>query len=178
MIPSLCFAGGPKYQHKDPLIQDEFVQAYHDIRFPAVVPGQISGTTTNDNAAAGKVGEYIESLKTLTDFPASTVFGDFTSISLTPGDWDVSALAQMVSNAATMTSSFIAISPVSGNDSAQLANGVNLMDFPVVNANGSASVPVYRVSLAVTTTIYMKYFAIYTGGPPRARGRLSARRVR
>ncbi len=53
------------------------------------------GTTTNDNAANGDVGEYVEASVTsgsggisLTTGNAKTV----TSISLTAGDWDVTSL--------------------------------------------------------------------------------------
>jgi hypothetical protein len=56
---------------------------------PAV--GQIPGTATNDDAAAGKLGEIISSnivvgsaVSLTTNTPAN-----ITSLSLTAGDWDV-----------------------------------------------------------------------------------------
>jgi hypothetical protein len=49
----------------------------------------LQGTNTNDDAAAGYVGEYLESnvtvaVNVLTNSPTT-----ITSITLTPGDWDV-----------------------------------------------------------------------------------------
>ena len=51
----------------------------------------INGTTTNDSAQTGKVGEYISATASAVNAPASATWGDLASISLTAGDWDVSA---------------------------------------------------------------------------------------
>src|SRR6266436_3159933 len=59
---------------------------------PTITTPNVVGTVTNDNAAAGSVGEYVESniafasATSLTSNTAKTI----TSISLTAGDWDVS----------------------------------------------------------------------------------------
>jgi len=56
-----------------------------------LTPGQLPGTTTNDNASAGNVGQYITSSVaspgTSVGTTGSTV--NITSILLTAGDWDV-----------------------------------------------------------------------------------------
>src|SRR5690349_16625741 len=51
----------------------------------------LAGTATNDDAAAGKIGEYIES-EVLSGSAVSlttNTAANITSISLTAGDWDV-----------------------------------------------------------------------------------------
>ena len=66
------------------------------------VSSVITGTTTNDNAAAGKIGEYIESIVTATTTGAThDVPANVTSISLTPGDWDVFGMALAANAGAT-----------------------------------------------------------------------------
>jgi hypothetical protein len=138
------------------------------------------GTTTNNSAAAGYVGEYVSSAVTATNYGATGVWGDLTSISLTAGDWDVTAVAFINVNGATMTYADTGISVTSGNSSTGLVFGDNYLEINAVPTfNTGISIPAYRISIASTTTVYLKYRAGYSaGGPPTAAGRLSARRVR
>jgi len=140
----------------------------------------IAGTNTNDSAAAGYVGEYVSSAVTATNYGATNVWGDLTSISLTAGDWDVTAVAFINVNGATMTYADTGISVTSGNSSTGLVFGDNYLEINAVPTfNTGISIPAYRISIASTTTVYLKYRAGYSaGGPPTAAGRLSARRVR
>lgn len=143
---------------------------------------KVSGTQTNDNAASGIVGEYVSSADASgQSFPASTNYGDATSLALTPGDWDVTSNVLIQLNGAVITGSIITgISTTSGNSGAGLLEGNNRSDAPAPTATNStmAAVPVYRVSIASPTTVYLKVFASYTGGPPLYFYRLSARRAR
>lgn len=141
----------------------------------------IVGTTTNDSAAAGNVGEYVEGVtSTRTNFAANGTFGDLTSISLTAGDWDVTAFIGVYLNGSTTTSYDFGISTTSGNSSTGLLEYTNFIGGypPTTTINTGATIPGYRVSLASTTTYYLKYRGNYTVGTPQANGRLSARRVR
>lgn len=143
----------------------------------------IHGTNTNDSATAGFVGEYIESVVSLTNFPTTTNYGDLTSISLTAGDWDVTGILFADRNGSTWQDAILGISITSGNSSTGLVNGSNKVVFAYTTAvattsNFSLDIPNYRMSLSATTTIYLKYYSDYTVGTPQAAGRLSARRVR
>lgn len=140
----------------------------------------IKGTNTNDDAAAGDVGEYIESVVSSVSFPATGIFGDATSISLTAGDWDVTLEGLSADNASSATANQIGISQTSGNSTVGLVTGSNRIDMPPPTAavNGSGVIASYRQKLSGTTTIYAKFRATYTGGNPLFFGRLSARRVR
>ena len=149
-----------------------------------VTSSKVTGTTTNDSAAAGLVGQYIESIATDTVAVTSTNYGDLTSISLTAGDWDVSAVVYWDNNGATWTIAQYGISTTAGNNGVGLSAGENFIS----NAWASSattptiltgSIAPYRMSLASTTTVYLKYRSTYSaGGPPHSQGRLSARRVR
>jgi hypothetical protein len=145
----------------------------------------IPGTQINDSAAAGNVGEYIESV-TNGNCAATGVIFDATSISLTPGDWDVTGVIYYTPNGATFPSFadfILGISQTSGNSSTGLVNGSNVIN---VTAPGLSTftqmtvvVPSYRQSLSATTTIYLKgLIATYSGATPTYSCRISARRMR
>lgn len=142
---------------------------------------QIRGTTTNDSAVAGFLGEYVESIiSTNTSYPTSGTWGDMTSISLTAGDWDVSLTAYFNQNGATVSGQDIGISSTSGNSSSGLTLGTNqLPSFgPTATYDNSSTIANYRVSISATTTYYAKLNGTYSVATPRYRCRLSARRIR
>ena len=142
----------------------------------------IAGTTTNDNAAAGVVGEYVNSTVAIVSAVALTngTGTNITSISLTAGDWDVWArLGVYNTTAATWTYLYGAISTTSGS----FGTDNYFVDKPdgasVAIANFQAVVPQQRISLASTTTIYLVCSPGFVGGSGVVGfGSISARRVR
>lgn len=142
--------------------------------------GGCIGTKTNNNAAAGQVGEYVESVVAGVSYPTSTQYGDTTSISLPAGDWDVTLVASSYNNGATVTSVAHGISTTSGNSATGLTLGSNMVEIPPPNSSykSPAAIPAYRISLASTTTVYAKMQASYSVATPNCAVRLSARRVR
>lgn len=144
--------------------------------------GQIPGTATSDSAATGNVGQFTQSRTTaLTNAPAATGnFGNMNSISLEAGDWDVTGVADLSRNGATVTRSIGAISVNSGNTTTDHQAGDNQLDgtVPTAALDGVIAIPAYRVSLAATTTIYFKLYMDYSVATPQYRSRVSARRVR
>ena len=143
------------------------------------------GTNTNDNAVAGNVGQYVEAVVTGVNLPASGALGDATSISLTAGDWDVSAAGAFNLSGATSASGNdfdIGISVNSGNNSAGLVFGDTEGWVPMTTTTivfGIVSIPPKRFSLGSTTIIYLKMRGNYSAGTPTIQGaRLSARRMR
>jgi hypothetical protein len=141
------------------------------------------GTSTNDNAAAGYVGEYIESViaagsavSLTTNTPAN-----ITSISLTAGDWDVSA---SVSHTPAPTTSVTQIRSSISLTSATMDSTVGRA-FGIISAANVPATSLYsissttlRFSLASTTTIYLVTNDVFTVSTMTAYGILSARRVR
>lgn len=142
---------------------------------------KIKGTATNDSATAGDVGQYVSSTVAAVSYPASATYGDVTSISLTAGDWDVTLnllSTNLGGTAGAPTSA--GVSTTSGNSTTGLVIGDNwsLGETGAGTNNIMQSVPVWRLSLSATTTVYGKFRADYSGTAPAAYARLSARRVR
>ena len=148
-----------------------------------ITPSQtkgIVGTTTTNDAQAGSVGESIMSSSALTNYPATGTWGDLTSISLTAGDWDIAAVTQQTTPGTMTGETRIGISTTSGNSATGLTIGYNRLTFPnaTVAADSGASIPMYRLQLGSTTTVYLKFFTEYSTGTPKAVGTIIARRRR
>ena len=149
---------------------------------PSLVPimpaAQVKGTTTNDSAAAGYVGEVIsaEEVSSYVNFSATGVMDDLLSISLTPGNWMISATACLRSGAGcTVTWYQIGISTTSGNDNTGLkycGNNVQMSLNPGQTFFDyfPMTIPPYPIHLSTTTTYYYKRKADYTGTTPYTRG--------
>lgn len=136
----------------------------------------ITGVATNSNAAAGDIGEFVESAVTSITINSASA-GNMTSISLTAGDWDVSATFQN-SNIGANSYYSIGISTTS----ATFAGARNAKEtlYQSVNISisvTSACIPRNRLSLAATTTVY---FVAQMGVANNANcdGYMTARRVR
>lgn len=142
----------------------------------------ITGTNTNDSAAAGCIGEYVESIVGPVNAPATGTYGDLTSITLSAGDWDVSAnaLAPNTGGVTYTGNASIGIGTASGNSSSGLVSGSTSSPAnPSVSSyDSSMAVPTLRKSLSGSTTIYLKMRQAYSAGTPVFYGRISARRVR
>ena len=149
-----------------------------------ITPGQttgIVGTTTTNDAQAGSVGETVmSSITSPTNYPATGTFGDLTSISLTAGDWDIAAVTQQTTPGTMTGETRLGISTTSGNSATGLTIGYNRLAFPnaTATADSGASIPMYRLQLGSTTTVYLKFFTEYTTGTPKALGTIIARRRR
>lgn len=141
----------------------------------------VVGTATNDNAPTGRIGEYVESVVGFTDC-ASGGFKDITSISLTPGDWDVSLAGVVKRNGASYGEWDIGIGSGAGASGAGLTDGSNFV-FDVFTAAGTTktytpvAIPPYRISTTGGTR-YFKCLTDATVATIQIAGRLSARRVR
>lgn len=147
------------------------------------IPTAITGTTTNDSAAAGYVGEYVSSF-TQSGVTPSNTWIDLTSISLTAGDWDVTIYHNIASNTGTITQSQVGISTTSGNTAPAGGHGDDIMvtlNPPAAGgtaANNAFASITKRYSFASTTIVYYKVNCVYTVGNPSAYGTIRARRVR
>ena len=134
----------------------------------------IIGTTTNDNAAAGSVGQFISSVKTsgsAVTFSSGAVT-DLTSIALTAGDWDVWGNLYAAGTTITAFVGWINSASATPTDSSLLAS-LSLS----VSTNAGATVPGQRFSLSGNTTIYIS--GVMTGtGTITVAGGIYARRVR
>lgn len=155
---------------------------FGNIQFNSTSTQGIVGTTTNDSAAAGNVGEAVRSaVANVSTNTTTDQYADLTSISLTAGDWDISGSVNFEKNASTWTIVQMGISSTSGNSGTGLVEGDNFLGIGF-NSFPPLSFPItissFRVSLSSTTTYYLKVFTSFSAGQPKAYGRISARRIR
>jgi hypothetical protein len=143
--------------------------------------GGIIGTTTNDNASSGYVGEFKDTgLIGRSSFGSSGTTSNLTSFSLTAGDWDVSFQAVISVSASASISDLIGgIQTTSAGVSSGVGAGQFFIAFAAAaNPYTITQVGELRVSLATTTTIYLTGSATYTGTAPTYYCQMTARRVR
>lgn len=140
----------------------------------------ILGTTTNDAAAAGVVGEYIESVAVAANTPATGVWGDVTNIVLTAGDWNVTGNISWLLAGATQTKVDMGISTTIGNSATGLVYGNNWVEdaAPTSTHDADTVIANHRISVSVTTVVYLKMFTSFSAGQPTVVGTIKARRVR
>jgi hypothetical protein len=157
-----------------------------------LVPKNIPGTTTNDNAPAGAIGEFISKTVLQANAVAANTAQvvNVTSISLSPGDWDVQGqiwIAQtgtFVGRAATnVTGIGCWVSAISATFPSVPAGSLNSL-FGIQIALVATNLPVLttgkvRFSFATATTVYLSGLTTFTGaGPIGLYGYIDARRAR
>jgi hypothetical protein len=143
----------------------------------------IVGTPTNDNAAAGAVGEYISStIATGSSITLTTnVAANVTSVSLTAGDWDCSGATDFTFGATTSYTNLIgSISTTSATLGAQDSkfDYETAANVPTASADATWALPNVRVLIASTTTVYLVAQGTFTVSSLKAYGTLRCRRVR
>lgn len=149
-------------------------------RVRAAASAGSNGTTTNDAAAAGKVGEHVSAIVasgdavTLTTATAANV----ASISLTPGDYDVSGHVTILGTGVTTTAQAAGIGATSATLPTDGSEAYGALQLTTTTANQSLSLSRKRISLAVITTIYLVARCTFTAGTAKAFGSITARRVR
>jgi hypothetical protein len=139
-------------------------------------------TTTNDDAVAGGVGEFMAQTAGNTSLGATNTAVTIATLNLTPGDWDVSGVVNYATaGGITIT---VTLSSISLNN-----NTRGIPDSEVVTAYGAAGItggsdpghvtPTKRVSASVNPTpVYLVAQGGFSGGTLSARGTIRARRVR
>lgn len=150
--------------------------------FPPYVPGQITGTATNNNATAGNVGEDVVSNIASGSAVALTngVPANVTSISLTAGDWEV--WGAICTNPGGTTTQSVFIGGINSTSATRPAtDGFYWSVGAGVIATGSPwcqSVAPVRASLASTTTYYLVTQSNFGVSTNAAYGYIEARRMR
>jgi hypothetical protein len=143
----------------------------------------LQGTNTNDDAAAGDVGEYISALLSAGSAVSLSTgtTANVTSISLTAGDWDVHGNVGFTPNAATTMATLQAdIGTTSATFDTAPAAG-SRVQFQLTFATGASQIIAAgrkRLSLSSTTTVYLLTQATFAVNTLTAYGFIGARRVR
>lgn len=155
----------------------------------------IQGTATNDSAAAGKIGEVLTANRLRSNLSSDLSNGNTANVltaalSLTAGDWDVTAfVGYNFSVAATVTRMIIGISQSSGtlppastiayNDPSSVESAIY---WPTAIASTTAEFqvahPTIRVKLSATTPYYLVTNVSFSAGTIQCYGSIWARRAR
>lgn len=140
----------------------------------------VVGTTTNNNAAAGSVGELMSSVIAFADRTSlsNSLAANLAVVNLTAGDWDLWGNTTFFNATTTLTSqSWISSASATIPDASLYA----IVSTPSVLLNGttmSLTPPAIRVSLASPTAVYLSVYSVFTVGTTTVCGGLYARRVR
>lgn len=148
----------------------------------------ISGRTDAAAAAAGKVGEVITQLVPIgSEVSLSTGTAAVVStISLTAGDWDVSAVVNLdcgsCTSVATSTQEISINSGTGCSSPAQVSDGSELFLSPLVITTSSTklggSIPLKQFNVSSTTTVCSVATATFSAGTMKGWGVIIARRRR
>ena len=137
------------------------------------------GVTDGSNAAAGQVGEYIEAVKPFASAQAlnNNVYQSLLSITLTPGDWQVTGRVSVVFTGTAGSSLIGAISTSATATTNEDTVGVMANGSLITGSTHTAPIPPIRYNITSTTTLYL---IVYATIPSSATGwgRISARRIR
>lgn len=143
----------------------------------------LKGTTTNDNAAAGNVGEFLNATVGSGGAVSLTagVLLSVTSLSLTPGDWDVQGAAVFTQTSGTTATDFIvgisnSTGGWDGGETSYARTGFLTSNATILTATLPAASR--RISISTTTSIHLLVRGTFSGGTLTVFGNINARRVR
>lgn len=148
-----------------------------------VTPGHLLGEPSNGNSAAGEVGEYVSSTVLVGSSIALTTNTqtNVTSITLTPGDWDVSGVVYInpaaTTNVTRWTASISTTSATLDGTPGRFSNTIVTGGTTPGNVLTESIIPT-RMSLSANTTVYLIAYSTFTVSTNSAFGIIRARRVR
>ena len=146
----------------------------------SAVPLSFGGTSTNDNAEAGRVGEYLSNSRASASPIAMTnnVAVNVVQLTLTAGDWDVSGnVVFNISSSCNNVQSWIGLtsvtrpSPPNNGAFCELAG-------PAFVSGTTLPTGTTRLSLSSTTTVYLGAIVLFSAGTVSSYGFIGARRAR
>lgn len=156
----------------------------------AFLSSLVRGTSTNDNAPAGSLGEFITATVASGSAVALTTAttANITSISLTAGDWDVEGIIDLTFAATTSYTQLTGGLSLTSATLATQAGGGGLGTDPNTAFATPAQVPtalafsletgMVRCSFAATTTVFLVANCTFTVAALSAFGTIRARRMR
>jgi len=146
---------------------------------------QYGATVTNDNVAAGNIGEFISSdvvLGSCVALAGTNTITNVTSISLTAGDWDVWGNVVTCPNGTAVTSQVYSwTNTVSAAYPAAFENGGSFSNTAVGSTAGQVGAVFAgyrRYSVAATTTVYLECNVFWVTSTNGCYGFIGARRAR
>ncbi|MBR8083065.1 hypothetical protein KDX23_09945 [Burkholderia vietnamiensis] len=140
--------------------------------------GGIVGTSTNNNANAGSVGEFINPAATSGTNLANNTPTNCASTSFTAGDWDVQGIVAFIPAGSTSI-----VNPSIGISTTSATFGGFDTTSTKIGTNGAGlgdvmPTPIVRLSLSATTTVYLVATAGVSTSTATCSGRIRGRRIR
>ena len=136
-----------------------------------------NGTTTNDNAIAGQVGEF--QTATASNVPLiSATSANAVSLSLTAGDWVVSGSCQFNPAGSTAIGAIGCSATTTSATFGPVGTATLLQASFLTGTAQTIATPEVRISVATTTTIYLVGFSSFNTSTMTVSGVVNARRVR
>lgn len=142
---------------------------------------QLKGNNTNTAPPAGFIGERI--VATVGNGSPVSISNNsvtnITSVALTAGVWDISAVAGYTGGGGAVTGTQTTLTISTANNTAGTLGDarVDTPTVPTVGSDMSMTIPNVRVLLSGNTTYYMNVIVKYTVGTVTGYGRISAVRV-
>ncbi len=142
-----------------------------------------NGTSTNDNASAGQVGQIIQSVVGSGSAVSlsTSVAANVTSITLTPGDWDVWGQVAYLFGATTTVTFLGGATSTTSATLGSLAIQASQLVFASFSTGGTGMTitpPAQRISVNTNTTVYLVAQAAFGTSTLSAYGSITARRRR
>lgn len=179
--------GAVKYNGSSAITQAACADLSNATAACSAAAGQLPATATNDSASSGNLGEYIKSAVASGSAVSLTTATpkDVTTISLTAGDWDITAncyfstggtttVSQVQCGIGTTANTF----PAAPDDTLGFTSWFVAVANAVTGGSPAISSGVFRQSLSTTTTIHMVASSTFLTSTQAAYGDIRARRVR
>jgi hypothetical protein len=141
----------------------------------------IVGTTTNDNANTGSIGEFVSNSRVAGSAISLTnnTAADITSVSLTAGDWDCrGGIGFTTSAGASGLLGWINNTSVTQPLLSSGFGNTQLIGTSAILGNNLISIMPTRISSASSVTVYLTGAALFSSGTASAFGYLGCRRMR
>jgi hypothetical protein len=140
---------------------------------------QSGGVTDGSDAKPGEIGEFIFANRTTALSVGIATTTDLTSITLSPGDWDVTGAVSFQGDSYTGGTDLHAwVNTVSATEPSGDTGGKTMIATSAAGLYNLFPIPPLRVSSASSVTIYLSCYTNYGAGTMLVKGMVRARRMR
>jgi hypothetical protein len=145
----------------------------------------LAGVQDATAAVSGQVGETLTGAQsTPTNYTTTATYQQIATVSLTPGDWEITATITLIANGATLTATANAIGVIGGTtaSAAGVTEGsgdIGYISQVINNTSGMQTITLSkRVTISSTTSYFLNSQATFSAGNPQFVGSITARRMR
>jgi hypothetical protein len=143
---------------------------FNNASFPNGIPGNLNTPTS------GQIGEFISSSISSYNYTVTTTPVQVLSITLSAGNWTISAMGVFINTGGSQTAQYMCISTTSASFSGVTA-GDNYALGSCTTTSLTMSIPNYHVALTSSTTLYLNCQVNFSSGVEEIYARISAIRT-